>query len=156
MADFNLNTKNNDEWFTPRYITDALGVFGTDPCTSDDCQLPLIAEVNHTNDGLEAEWVGRVWLNPPYGRKTFDWMRKLSLHGNGIALIFARTETKGFHSEIWEKAHSLFFFKGRLKFYHKNGIEGDRPNAPSCLVAYGENNTNIIKHSGLNGRLVYL
>jgi hypothetical protein len=48
---------------------------------------------------------------------------------------FARTETKGFHREIWERADALFFFEGRLRFYHVDGSQGGSANAPSCLVA---------------------
>lgn len=99
--------------------------------------------INH--DGLKKSWVGRVWCNPPYGRETFIWLNKLAKHGNGIALIFARTETKGFHKEVWDKADAIFFFKGRIKFYYVDGTEGGVANAPSCLIAYGKNNVKLIK-----------
>jgi len=59
------------------------------------------------------------WLNPPYGTETFKWLAHLAEHRRGIALIFARTETKGFHREIWNKAHAVFFFEGRLSFWHQ-------------------------------------
>lgn len=97
-----------------------------------------------------------MWLNPPYGSETFKWLYKLAEHKSGVALIFARTETIGFHSEIWQKAHSVFFFKGRLKFYHVDGKRGDCANAPSCLVSYSPEDTQIISNSGLKGKLVYL
>lgn len=64
-----------------------------------------------SQNGLIAPWEGRVWCNPPYGKQTFEWMRKCAQHGNAIALIFARTETKGFHAEIWNKAYALFSLK---------------------------------------------
>jgi hypothetical protein len=81
-------------------------------------------------------------------------MKRCAEHGNAIALIFARTETKGFHAEIWDKAHALFFFKGRLAFHHVSGTKGSTANAPSCLVAYGESNVEVIAKSGLAGVLV--
>ena len=103
---------------------------------------------------------GRVWCNPPYGRETFTWLKKLADHGNGIALVFSRTETKGFHAQIWERADAVFFFKGRLKFYHVDGTEGNCANAPSCLVAYGQNNVEAIRlavDAGLiKGKLVVI
>ena len=105
---------------------------------------------------MNQKWLGRVWLNPPYGRETFSWLNKLSTHRNGIALIFARTETKGFHKEIWEKAHSIFFFKGRISFHKVCGEKGNCANAPSCLISYNSLNTQYLRNSGLNGRLVIL
>lgn len=153
---FNSNTENKEEWFTPGYIIDALGSFDLDPCTSSDVLLAWIGNANYVEKGLEQVWFGRVWCNPPYGKETFKWIKKLAAHGNGIALIFARTETKGFHSEIWQKADAVFFFEGRLKFYHKDGSQGGTANAPSCLVAYGQNNVRTIKNSGLKGKLVIL
>jgi len=52
-----------------------------------------------SKNGLDLNWAdyGRVYLNPPYGEHTFTWMRKFGEHKRGIALIFARTDTKGFH-----------------------------------------------------------
>jgi hypothetical protein len=78
-------------------------------------------------------------------------------HGNGIALIFARTETDNFFRYIWPKAQGVMFLKGRLVFYH---IDGTKPQnsagAPSCLVAYGMENARILKESGLNGKFLYI
>jgi hypothetical protein len=158
VNDFNLNTKNKEEWYTPPFITDSLGPFDLDVCNNVDSPF-VIANANfykEDGDGLSKHWFGRVWCNPPYGRKTFEWLNKLAEHGNGIALIFARTETIGFHKQIWNKANAIFFFKGRLKFYHKSGIQGDVANAPSCLIAYGIDNVVSLEVCGLPGKLVKL
>jgi hypothetical protein len=156
---FNSNTENKDEWLTPPEIIDALGHFDLDPCAPVPETRPWATAAHHysvKDEGLSQPWHGRVWCNPPYGRETFNWLSKLADHGDGIALIFARTETQGFHTEIWEKADAVFFFKGRLRFYHVTGKQGGTANAPSCLVAYGQNNVRALEHSGLRGRLVYL
>lgn len=148
----------------PPSIIRALGFFDLDPCAPHFSKRPWETAMTHysgytgieereAQDGLTAPWFGRVWCNPPYGNQTFEWMRKCAEHGNAIALIFARTETKGFHSEIWEKANALFFFKGRLSFHHVNGRKGATANAPSCLIAYGENNVEAIARSGLSGAM---
>ena len=160
MSDnFNTNTENKDEWLTPPYITKSLGFFDLDPCQPVDPPfVHALSGFNIQDDGLSKDWsiYNRIWCNPPYGRETFRWLKKLSTHGNGIALIFARTETRGFHSEIWEKADAVFFFKGRLKFYHVTGEQGGTANAPSCLVIYGKNNIDSVVNSGLSGKLVIL
>ena len=143
--DFNTNTKNNDEWLTPPDIIKALGEFDLDP--SSPINRPWETAKKHytvEDDGLVQPWEGRVWCNPPYGRETFKWIDKLATHGNGIALIFARTETIGFHDHIWNRADAVFFFKGRLKFHYVDGTQGGTANAPSCLVAYGKENVNAL------------
>ena len=107
-------------------------------------------------DGLIQPWTGRVWCNPPYGKETFKWLEKLEHHGNGVALIFARTETIGFHEQIWNKADAIFFFKGRLKFYHVSGEQGGTANAPSCLIAYGDYNAEALRYCNLKGKFIDL
>ena len=161
MKTFNSNTDNHDEWLTPPSITQALSTFDLDPCQP--IKPPFVHALkgyNELSDGLTKEWQGRIWCNPPYGRETFKWLDKLATHNNGIALIFSRTETIGFHKQIWDRADAVFFFKGRLKFYHVDGTEGGTANAPSCLVAYGSNNVEAIEKAcnrgDLKGKLVKL
>lgn len=131
-----------NEWYTPKWILDALGPFDDDPC------LP------GRTDGLIREWGGLMWVNPPYGPECGKWLHRLAEHGNGIALVFARTETRWFCDEIWSKADSLFFLKGRIKFL-KNGVEAKgNAGAPSVLVGYGELATDRLRNSGLQGTFV--
>ena len=155
---FNSNGDGHDEWLTPKYITDTLGPFDLDPCSPGD-RRPWDTANHHLSvehDGLSAPWFGFVWCNPPYGRETFKWLSKLADHGDGIALIFARTETAGFFDQIWNKADAVFFFKGRLKFHYIDGSCDQAANAPSCLVAYGKDAVERIKASGFVGKLVEL
>jgi hypothetical protein len=140
--DFNTNTTGNDEWLTPPDIIKSLGDFDIDPCSPinrpwDTAKI----HYNKNDDGFAKPWEGRVWCNPPYGRETFKWIDKLATHNNGIALIFARTETIGFHEQVWKRADAIFFFKGRLKFHYVDGTVGGAANAPSCLISYGKQNT---------------
>ena len=156
---FNTNTKNEQEWLTPPEKISALGPFVLDPCSPPHSRR--IRDTAHIHwsleehgDGLSQKWFGRVWLNPPYGRETFKWLAKLAEHGSGIALIFARTETTGFHSEIWQKADSVFFFKGRLSFgLTGTGKAPGRCNAPSCLVSYSLEDTGRIMAAQQSGEL---
>ena len=154
MRDFNVITTGKDEWLTPPYIPASLGRFDLDPCQ------PICPPYTHAtkgynvnDDGFTKLWAGRVWLNPPYGKETFRWVGKLAEYGNGIALIFSRTETKGFHAHVLGKADALFFFKGRLKFFHVSGEQGQSAPAPSCLVAYGQDNVKAIEKAWENGEI---
>lgn len=134
----------SNEWFTPPEIIEALGPFDDDPC-----------QPGQTN-GLERPWRGRVWLNPPYGPDTGQWLRKLADHGNGIAIIFARTETQMFFREVWERAHGLLFLRGRLHFHKADGTRA-KANAggPSVLIAYGFPNARALRESKLAGSYVF-
>jgi hypothetical protein len=131
-----------DEWLTPKWITDTLGPFDLDPCAP--CNPPWqIAKQKFCvcADGLTKPWASEafIWCNPPYGKQTFVWLDKLAQHpGGGIGLIFARTDTKGFHRCVFEKATSVLFLQGRLKFHHVDGSFSQTATAPSCLIAYGE------------------
>lgn len=152
------NGRANDEWLTPPEILGALGAFDLDPCAP--IQRPwAMAKEHYTilDNGLMLPWSGRVWMNPPYGLEASDWLAKLAAHGNGLALIFARTETEMFRRYVWEKADAVFFFYGRLYFYDTEGKKAKaNAGAPSCLVAYGGKNVEAIERSGLNGKMVLL
>lgn len=155
---FNANGPGADEWLTPPGIIKALGPFDLDPCSPGD-RRPWDTAARHyalPDDGLALPWNGRVWLNPPYGRETFRWLERLAGHWCGLALIFARTETVGFHRWVWQEANSVFFFKGRLKFHRVDGTPGQNANAPSCLVSYTDFDTSMLEISGLAGKLVRL
>lgn len=159
-------TAGSAEWFTPAWVTHPLGGFGLDPCAAADPDAPVHAyhRIMPPDNGLEANWEGkRVWLNPPYGRETGAWLKKLSLHQDGIALVFARTDTQAFFDHVWGKASGIFFFKGRLKFLHrKDGklVEGDHAGAPSVLISYDPEdswrNAQMLKESRLPGYFVDL
>ena len=85
-------------------------------------------------------WHGLVWLNPPYGREAGAWLNRLALHGAGIALVFARTETRSFFDNVWPHAQGLLFLRGRLTFHRPDGSaspKGYNSGGPSVLIAYG-------------------
>lgn len=149
--------EGEETWLTPPYIFKSLGVFDLDPCAAiGQPWKTAITHINEIEDGLIQKWWGRVWMNPPYGSKTKHWMKKLKEHGDGVALIFARTETRVWHDHIWNGADAVFFFKGRIKFHTIKGEQAGPAGAPSALVAYGERNVRSIEQSDLNGVLIKL
>lgn len=147
-----------DEWLTPPEILRSLGEFDLDPCSP--VNRPWTTAKNHLtvlDDGLSKVWGGRVWLNPPYGPETGKWLRRLAEHGNGIALIMARTETKMFFDWGWKYASAMLFIRGRLHFYNVSGERAKgNAGAPSVLIAYGRENAESIKSSGIEGQFVSL
>ena len=119
-----------DRWMGPGGLGDAL----VDPWT----------------DGWDT---GSVWLNPPYGRKVGQWVKRARVqaadHGLTVAcLTFARTDTRWWHDEIMQHALAVELVRGRVVFTDPLG----RPNtqrvektgklrvlpapAPSCVVVF--------------------
>lgn len=147
-----------DEWLTPPELVRALGSFDLDPCApvSGPWALAKTCYTVHDN-GLKKPWEGRVWLNPPYGLEAAEWLARLADHRNGIALIFARTETAMFFDHVWNSADAVLFLRGRLTFHHADGRRAERNSgAPSCLVAYGGANVASLARSKIPGKLIHL
>jgi len=147
-----------DEWLTPPEIIEALGLFDLDPCFLKDRPWDT-AKTHYTieDNGLWEPWFGRIWLNPPYGKDTAVWLEKLANHGNGIALIFARTETKMFFKYVWDVADAILFIRGRLFFHYPDGTKAKaNSGAPSVLIAYGLKNAKILENSNIDGKFISL
>jgi hypothetical protein len=142
-----------DEWLTPPEIIRALGRFDLDPCAPADDRRPWDTAAKHYSadqDGLAQEWQGRVWCNPPFGREAVKWLRRMARHGNGVALIPARTETAMFYECVWGIADAVCFLKGRPHFHHVTGERAAfNSGAPICLVAYGPQNAAALRASRL-------
>ncbi len=156
MGSHQSHIMQKDEWLTPPYILEALGPFDLDPAAPIERPWDMAQQHYTTKEnGLKQPWSGRVWCNPPYGTEAAFWLELLADHGNGIALIFARTDTKMFFEHVWEKADALLFIKGRLYFHHRNGERAKKNGgAPSVLIAYGSENVERLKKSNIVGKLI--
>jgi len=156
-VNFEKSINTTVEWLTPPEMVKSLGEFDLDPCTP--LNPPFVhakVDFNIKDDGLSKEWFGRIYMNPPYGKGMEKWIERLKIHGNGIALIFARTETKCFFNHIWDDADAVLFVKGRIKFYNLEGNQMGTPGAPSIFIAYGKNNALALEKSGIAGRFIML
>lgn len=133
--------KTTDSWITPKWLIDALPDFDLDPCASTPQPWPCAKRsYNIADNGLMRPWDGFVWCNPPYGKAAATWLNRMALHNNGIALVFARTETQMFFDHVWPFARVLLFLEGRLTFHYPDGRrprEGANSGGPSVLIAYG-------------------
>ncbi len=141
----------HDEWLTPPEIVRALGAFDLDPCSPINRPWPT-ASLHYTveDDGLSKAWEGRVWCNPPFGREAVKWLRRMAEHGDGIALVPARTETAMFYECVWGVADAVLFMKGRPHFHYVDGRRAPaNSGAPICLIAYGAMNVKALHDAGL-------
>lgn len=128
--------KEKDITLTPLELIQSIGKFDLDPCGFGGHDTAKQIYLLPDNDGLKDNWFGKVWMNPPYS-ETIKWIKKLSEHNNGIALVLASTETKWFQEYVLKKANAIFFLKSRPKFLNK---EGETVNLMRgvVLVSYGE------------------
>lgn len=140
-------------WLTPKEIIDTLGPFDLDPCAASEPRPWTTAAAHYVEkeNGLTKPWVGLVWCNPPYGKETGAWLKRLSEHGEGIALVFARTETKWFQS-VAKSSTLLFFPTGRLSFCRPDGTAtNSNAGAPSVFLGFGNQAKARLLGSGLKG-----
>jgi hypothetical protein len=126
----------SDEWYTPKYIFDALG-----------CEFDLDAAPGRTvthvparaalTDGLADRWFGFVWMNPPFGGRNGiePWLIKFIAHGNGIALTPDRTSAPWFQ-RCAPHAWSMLFLP-KVKFERPDGSVGKSPSTGTVLWAMG-------------------
>lgn len=161
MNKFNNHHKakgRETRWLTPPYIVERLGEFDLDPCGAPGHYLANKTYLlENGDDGLRDPWEGRIWLNPPYGKQAEPFIKRLAEHGQGTALIFARTETRIWHSTIWPKATAILFLEGRLTFLDANGQWASaNAGAPSVLVAFGDDDAEKLQQSRHPGAFVNL
>jgi len=143
--------KSND-WITPPELVRRLGrQFDLDPCASTQQPWPLAKfQYAPPQDGLILPWTGRIFCNPPYGPHIAEWAERMAKHGNGIMLVFARTDTEAW-SKIWRTGDAFLFLTGRISFFLPNGERAGSGTAPSVLIAYGLYNIKALYNSGLAG-----
>ena len=142
---------DSQNWITPRWIIDRLGPFDLDPAAASPRPWDCAAR-NFTDRGLELSWTGRVWLNPPFDRyQVGKWIKRLADHGNGTALLHARTEAEWFEP-VWKSAKAILFLADRLYFHHPDGRRAAANNgAPACLIAFDSYNAERLMGSKISG-----
>ena len=156
---FEINRKNTTTtWLTPPDIIKSLGEFDLDPCTPEFMPWETAKQrYTEKDDGLKMPWHGRVWLNPPYGKLMESFLEKMALHNNGIALTFNRTETRQFEKWVWPYASAVLFKTGRIHFLNNEGAKaGNGSGTGSLFIAYGEENAEILRNSGIKGKFIKL
>lgn len=123
-----------DIWLTPLDLLKRIGEFDLDPCGFQGHQTARKI-ICLPEDGLEKEWSGKVWLNPPYS-EAGAWLSKLSKHGFGAALLFARTGSNWIQPYI-KKADSVFLIRGRVSFLKPDKTKMHNAGADSMILCFG-------------------
>lgn len=143
-----LFMSSSREWETPEWLFNVL---------NDEFSITLDLAASKINakckkyydeamDAFKQPWTGVCWLNPPYGREVTQWVEKaykeaVELHNCVVVMLLpARTDTRWFHSYIWDslacapkKGVQIRFIPSRLKFVGANSAAP----FPSMVIVFG-------------------
>lgn len=152
------NAGETDEWYTPKYIFDAIGeVFDLDVSAPSEGprHTPCANYLTEKECGLSSTWRGFVWMNPPFGHQAtkVKWLSKFFAHGQGIALIPDRTSAPWWQ-HFAPKANAILFVAPKIKFERPDGSLGMSPGTGTCLFAVGDRAVKALEQSGL-GIILY-
>jgi len=148
-----------DEWYTPKYIFDALYCrFDLDVAAPVDLTYVTTPTDNFIHENsLKKDWFGFVWCNPPFGGRNgiLPWIEKIAAHNNGIILTPDRISTPWWN-KVCLQSDAVLFISGKVKFINQNGISGDQPANGTCLFAFGEDGVRALVNAKNNGLGVLL
>ncbi len=145
-------SSESKEWYTPAYIIemarDVLGGIDLDPASCSEAQAIVQAEAYCTiaEDGFSQPWMGRVWLNPPYGTEgegAAGWARKLVREyevGQIDAAILLVKAALGYNwfEELWY-AYPTCLLRERVSFISPvDGTDRGPAKHATALIYFGD------------------
>jgi phage N-6-adenine-methyltransferase len=144
------------EWYTPSQYIDmvrrVLSTIDLDPASHAKAQETIRATrfYTRTENGLQRDWHGRVFLNPPYARDLIAlFMHKLVAEvaagrtTEAIVLVNAYTDTLWF-ATIWCATTLVCFTTGRIGFIDQDGQPVESPTTGNAFIYIGPNEQRFI------------
>ena len=145
------------EWYTPSLYVDAarkvMGGIDLDPASSDVAQDTVGAGEYFTaeEDGLEYEWHGRVFLNPPYGKDAIGWFVDKLLSEiserrveQAILLTNNATDTAWWQTAA-DMASAVCFTRGRIAFNDATGKPVNKPLQGQSFLYFGGRTKSFVR-----------
>lgn len=142
------NGSKSDDWYTPKYILDALGCrFDMDVAAPPGGPRHVPCKAWLSEDSLEVPWRGFVWMNPPFGGRNGlePWLEKFFRHGAGIALAPDRTSAPWFQRNA--RKACLLLFLPKVKFERPDGSLGRSPGCGTVLFGAGARAETILNRA---------
>jgi hypothetical protein len=160
-----LHQSKSNEWYTPYDYTNSarivMGDIDLDPASCENANRHVRAKRIFTQkeDGLEQLWWGRVFMNPPYGRKAAAWVQKAldeyekwSRVKQAILLVNAVPDRRWFQPLF---SYPICFVSYRIQFISgETGEPEPNPTHGNAFVYLGVNEAGFIKEFSKYGRVV--
>ena len=154
-----LLTSDTCEWFTPPQYVDMarelLGGIDVDPASNAYANEKVVQATTFYDiqtNGLNKDWPGRCWLNPPYGKDGGDsnqeiWSRRLieqfeaGITTEAVLLVNANTEAKWFQPLY---NYFICFTDHRIRFYNTEGTPS-QPTQGNAFIYFGSQQERFVK-----------
>jgi len=144
-----MELKKNDCLQTPAWVYKALGQIDLDPCAGIGTSIGTTNwMIQSGENGLEREWFGFVYCNPPFSQKE-QWAEKMIAHGNGILILPERGSAPWFGPLAM--AAGCYWVMGK-KINFVGGPSSN--NLGSVLFPFGAIARQRVLDSGLPGHFV--
>jgi len=147
----------HNEWYTQAYIIEAvkevLGEIDVDPASSDIANKTVGAKIYYTEEdnGLEQDWSGKVFMNPPYSRRLITKFCDLLVQKfnsnevtEAIVLVNNATETRWFQ-KLLTCANAICLPEGRIDFINPKEPSKNAPLQGQAILYFGQNNLAFVK-----------
>jgi hypothetical protein len=127
-----INQSLSPEWYTPSEYVEAgrrvMGGFDIDPASCAQANETIRATTYYTKEtnGLDKDWIGRCWLNPPYGALTPKFTARLEdqyQSGNvteAIAVLSSNSLITAWFTPLWQ--YIICFPRRRINFENPDGM----------------------------------
>jgi len=141
------NVGLSDEWYTPPFIFDAMNCrFDLDvaaPKGGNGTFVPANSFIS--NDSLNMQWSGYIWMNPPFGGRNgiVPWLKRFCDYSNGVALTPDRTSAPWWQ-DMAKKCDGVLFIYQKVKFIRPDGSIGKSPSTGTSLFAIGDKACNAL------------
>ena len=167
-----LTSSETQEWYTPPDIIDlvrtVMGGIDLDPASHPVPQewIQALSVFYAGSNAWDIAWVGRVFMNPPYGktgtRSNQDlWMRKLlsEIYFRRIPQAIALTKTVPGY-KWWDFLFNkgwpgpVCITQGRIEFISGDGKKKGKSKSASSFWYYGPNEKGFTRVFGEIGRVI--
>lgn len=154
-----LLTSETSDWFTPpKYVEMArelMGGIDVDPASNAYANEKVVQAITYYDiqtNGLDKDWHGRCFLNPPYGKDGGDsnqeiWSRRLieqfeaGITTEAVLLVNANTEAKWFQPLY---NYFICFTNHRIRFYNTEGTPS-QPTQGNAFIYLGNQQERFVE-----------
>lgn len=139
----------DNEWYTPAKYVDmareVMGTIDTDPASNPTAQRTVRATTYYTaeTNGLDKEWSGKVWMNPPYSNPEVQQFadKVISEYKSGrvteaIVLTNNSADT-GWHRAMQDACTRMCTTTGRIRFESPTR-QGNSPAMGQSFFYFGD------------------